>query len=1751
MILNKEGIIQKANHPVSTLLGREKMAGQDIRSLVGPPDIGRIDQVFQIVGINNQEHIFEIPLKHHSGEIINTRILASAVKNDNGSTSDVIFTLQKKQGKEDSDSNPDPSQIVEELRWLSDQGRALLAIDNWDDLLLQAGEAFLEITKPAIVLVLTQIDEDTLRLEGIHGLANGALEKVNTMIGRSLLKAQQFVIEDRFKEIYNKRRLTHHPGGLVNFAINQVPERISKKIESIFNIHDVYTIGLEGNHSVLGCIYILTQMPGQKLPVDLIESYTFQLALALEKNSFARNLIESEKRFQTIFEYAPDAYYVNDLKGNIVAGNLAAEKIVGRPREELIGRNMRELGLLSKEHLPRAGKMLVDNLRGKSTGPDWFPLKRSDGSVVDVEITTHPVTLDDQALVLGIARDVSERNVIEQNLISAHENLKRVLEGIDAHVYVSDMKTFEILYMNQKMINDFGGDFTGGVCHEVFCGNQEKCAACTNDQLVGDDGAPGEAVVWEGKNNITGRWYRNYDRAIHWQDQKVVRLQIAVDITEQINTSRELEESEKRFRSLFESSGNALMTIHPPAWMFTSGNSALVELFGFDNEQEFLSCTPWDISPEYQPDGELSQTKAMEMIEISLDQGWNHFNWTHRKKNGQEFPAMVRLKRVDLDQEYFVQATVIDITDRVTAERILQEQMQNLKIINDLNTAANRGQKLQDVFGLFSEEIKKIFPVIDTHIYLLDGEHQSLTVELIAPVPRLKKIVEGSIGIDLPSSVNIALDESPNFLELLKSSTARVITDIEIIRGLMKELIAAILGSGTAGKKLSRISSMIFDRANIQSMAVVPLISGNRIIGLADIISKEPITNSALGWLSTAADQLSGIIQRVQAEADREESIQELELINQAFVAGSRLDDPDEICNFLADVAHGVNPDCYMMVTLLDPDLQAIRVRALRGLGGLSDKVTKLMGRKPQEIHVDISQYNQPDDLKRKFTSGKLEEIPGGIYDITRGSLPQTLCRAIEKLLGIEKMYIIGFGIRGESTGGLVIGLKDKGLVKSKGALETISNHFAEIFEKRRAQEEILERKRHLEALRSVELEITSTLDLEALLHSIAAKAAEIVNAAASGFCVYNVDKNHLDYFAYTGFDRLPENRIIQPGEGLSGRVWELQETIIVENYASWPDRLENWEKIGNYFLAGIPVCWGDESLGVLEIAMPVDKRLSPADISLLESFAVQAAIAIKNAQLFSGEKQKRKEAETMREVGMMVNSHLERSELLDSILIALGKVVPYHSASIQLIDGEYVVIEAFRGAMSSDEVIGKKFLISANALAGPVLKEKKNVILDDVSDNPSWIRGPETVGINSWLAVPLQVKGKCIGLLTLDHKNKAQYQERDAQLALNFASQAAIALENSSLFEDAKKRMYKIESLRQIDLAISGSVDLEITMNVLVRQLISSLDVDAATVLIFNDRLKTLEYIAGHGFVTDSLRYTSLRMGEGLAGKAAQKREMVYMRDISSEETSLQKSPQLRNENFVSYVAVPLIAKGDIVGVLEVFHRSVLDPDNEWLNFLEALAGQAAIAIDRLNLFMSLEESNLDLLSAYEATIEGWAKAIELRDRETEGHSRRVVDLTLRLAMRMGISGEELLNIRRGALLHDIGKMAVPDGILLKPGKLTESEWEIMKEHPAHAINMLSQIEYLQPALDIPYCHHERWDGTGYPQGLAGEMIPLAARIFAVVDVWDALQSDRPYRPAWTEEEAIHHVRENSGSHFDPDVVSEFLEMIKTSQGE
>jgi PAS domain S-box-containing protein len=451
--------------------------------------------------------------------------------------------------------------------------------------------------------------------------------------------------------------------------------------------------------------------------------------------------------------------------------------------------------------------------------------------------------------------------------------------------------------------------------------------------------------------------------------------------------------------------------------------------------------------------------------------------------------------------------------------------------------------------------------------------------------------------------------------------------------------------------------------------------------------------------------------------------------------------------------------------------------------------------------------------------------------------------------------------------------------------------------------------------------------------------------------------------------------------------------------------------------------------------------------------------------------------------------------------------------------------------------------LLDGPGLVQEAIQRGRMIGTPDVRAIPDYV--PDWAAARTELAFPLLVNGRVIGVLDVQCASYGAFNDDDVRLLSVFAERVTLALEHERLYTQAERRIQNLASLRMIDRAISSSFDLHFTLGVLLDQVTEQLGADAADVLLVSPATQTLRFTHGRGFRTQALYHIDLRMDESCAGRVVHERQVVTIPALNKNCDAMKRAALFQTEAFVTYMGAPLIAKGQVRGVLEIFQRKASALDQEQRVFLEMLAGQAAIAVDSAELFENLQNSNAELTMAYDETIEGWSHAMDLRDEETEGHTRRVTELTLQMASSMGFSIEELVDVRRGALLHDIGKIGVPDAILLKPGPLTDEEWETMRRHPQFAYDMLAPITYLRKAVDIPYCHHEKWDGTGYPRGLKGEQIPWAARIFAVADVWDALTSDRPYRKAWSKQEALAYIREQAGRYFDPQVVEIFLKNL------
>lgn len=361
------------------------------------------------------------------------------------------------------------------------------------------------------------------------------------------------------------------------------------------------------------------------------------------------------------------------------------------------------------------------------------------------------------------------------------------------------------------------------------------------------------------------------------------------------------------------------------------------------------------------------------------------------------------------------------------------------------------------------------------------------------------------------------------------------------------------------------------------------------------------------------------------------------------------------------------------------------------------------------------------------------------------------------------------------------------------------------------------------------------------------------------------------------------------------------------------------------------------------------------------------------------------------------------------------------------------------------------------------------------------------------------------------------------------------------------------MSAIHTINKAITANLDINQILDELLETIVSHLNFDAAAVLLADNTGQEYRFSCGKGFRTDLIRQERVVPAENLAQLPSGGKRKFVIPDLRSEGSNFDNTHKrtyrlsdpylLEQEGFVSYINIPLVGHDQLLGILELFGRSGLAPSKLWLDALNAVTGQAAVALYSASQFRMIQLAHEKLSNAYEATIEAWARAIDLRDHETEGHSRRVCMNTVTLASAMGVPESSLPDLRRGALLHDIGKLGIRDAVLLKPGAFDDREWTMMSRHPEIGAELLRQIEFLKNSVEIPLHHHEKWNGTGYPMKLAGEDIPLSARVFAIVDVWDAICSDRPYRRAMPEKEALAIIRQGKGLHFDPRVFEAFMD--------
>ncbi|MDM7324856.1 MAG: PAS domain S-box protein [Thermus sp.] len=517
---------------------------------------------------------------------------------------------------------------------------------------------------------------------------------------------------------------------------------------------------------------------------------------------------------------------------------------------------------------------------------------------------------------------------------------------------------------------------------------------------------------------------------------------------------------------------------------------------------------------------------------------------------------------------------------------------------------------------------------------------------------------------------------------------------------------------------------------------------------------------------------------------------------------------------------------------------------------------------------------------------------------------------------------------------------------------------------------------------------------------------------------------------------------------------------------------------------------------------------------------------------------------EAFARVSLALRHSEELKEMMEAGLKAILSALEAHAGSILLYDADTGRLEeaASRGWLKeipTPATLQEEGLVT-RAFRGEV------VVSLDLKKDPRVRPGARSLVPAGWSGVvaPLLAGKEPVGALTVAWPHPRTPTPPEVERILLLAEALGNAVRRASLRRKLARRVEQLEALRAVDQAIVASLELEPTLEIFFNQ-VMRLSLDAAGLFLYHPKEKTLELCVLRGFYTPKRMVPRrILLGQGHVGKAALTGEVVFVPDLA-QDPGAEPGFTLK-EGLVAQKAYPLFAKGRLLGVLTAFTRKPWNLSPEEEEFLESLVSQGAVALDNALTLQELLKSQRELEAAYDLTLWGWARAVELRDQETAGHTERVTELAVRLSKALGVPEEDLEHIRRGAILHDVGKIGIPDSILLKPGPLTEEEWAIMKKHPVYAYEWLSGIPFLKKALEIPYAHHERWDGSGYPRGLKGLEIPLFARIFAVVDVYDALTSDRPYRKAWPKEKALAYLREQAGKGLDPEVVVTFLRILE-----
>lgn len=1163
-----------------------------------------------------------------------------------------------------------------------------------------------------------------------------------------------------------------------------------------------------------------------------------------------------------------------------------------------------------------------------------------------------------------------------------------------------------------------------------------------------------------------------------------------------------LRESEERFRLLSEFSLTGIYLIQDGKFRYV--NPALAKIFKYQVDELIDRLSPLDLThPDDRP-------MVQEYIRQRVDGEVLSIRYRFRGlcKDGTVRIVEAHGTRIEYQGRPAILGTLMDVTEQVHHERELEAEA-------ILARAIGEEKEIQPLLERLLAAARHAIPTAEKGSILLLERDGRLRIRALS-------------GYTDPRLYDFAFAQE-------QGHSARA----------LRERRPLLIADARADPQI-RYDGEIEEARAIQSAIVAPLLVHGEPIGVISLDStqKNAFTEQDLDLLSRFAVPAALLIERERLFREARYRVDELELLYQSSLKFNEAFTLPEVAQALQEVLFTHFPGHHIAIRLLNPQNREFELVGLKASQGSTEERERELIEKSKVLVRTVDQGLSGLAVRRKSTilapdvhafpeyAEVAPEVRSGIYVPLKGK---------DEVIGVISI---------ESETPAAFDEEDARLI------ETIAAQATTAFERVRWIEETQRRADESAAMLAASLAL-SRLDLQGVLEALVTHAQRLFHADSCRIFLMDEGEETLSCVVVVGEDpQAFKNLRIRLNEGVTGHVAVSGQAEIVHDMSEDPRAIvvPGTPDLPEAAMFA-PLRFGERVLGVLSVhRRDITKRFTPSDLDFLQAFASMAASAVANAQLFADLRQRLHELETIQEVSAQLRHAETVDEMIPIFIRHMARIIGAGIGSVYLREegsGDWVS-KGWVTAEGVQEVPPQEMRHRPQeGVTGWVGTHGEIYVTEDWrTDKLTRVLPGEDellAAYQTGISIPLRAAGETIGVLHLWFKEKRSFTSEEKHLLLTLADITGNALKRAHLMEETLRRVQQLQAIHEIDRAIRTSLNLDTLLDVWLRHVLIQLKADAVGVLFYNKEKQLLEAVRTIGFETHLYSSSSLALGQGIAGLAAMEGRPIYVVDVKQVQRPARLS-MLEKENIRACAAIPLSTKSELLGVLEVFFRSPFFFDEDWKRFFDMLAQQGAIAIEHVRFFEALQRAHTELSLAYDETIEGWSRALDLRDRETEGHTQRVTELTVRLAQAMNLPAEQITHIRRGALLHDIGKMGVPDAILFKPGPLTSEEWAIMRLHPQFAYDMLSPIKYLQPALDIPYCHHEKWDGTGYPRGLKGTEIPLAARLFAVADVYDALTSDRPYRKAWSREAALEYIRQQAGKHFDPQVVELFLKIIEKS---